>query len=67
VIELLIVAIASDLATAIGVLPAFFLRTVSGRFNGLATACAGGMMLSASMFALAEEALNRGSALVVTA
>jgi ZIP family zinc transporter len=67
VIELLIVAIASDLATAIGVLPAFFLHTVNGRFNGLATACAGGMMLSASMFALGEEALNRGSALVVTA
>jgi zinc transporter ZupT len=67
VIEVLIVAIASDLATALGVLPAFFLQTAHGRFQGLATACAGGMMLSASMFALADEALNRGSALIVSA
>ena len=66
-IEVLIVAIASDLATAVGVLPAFFLQTVHGRFQGLATACAGGMMLSASLFALADEALNRGSPFVVSA
>ena len=66
-IEVVIVAIASDLATAVGVLPAFFLQTVHGRFQGIATACAGGMMLSASLFALADEALNRGSGLVVSA
>jgi zinc transporter ZupT len=67
VIEVLVVALASDLATAIGVVPAFFLQTVPGRFQGLATAAAGGMMLSASMFALADEALNQGGAFGVTA
>jgi zinc transporter ZupT len=67
VIEVLIVAIASDLATAAGVLPAFWLHSVHRQFHGLATACAGGMMLSASMFALGDTALNRGGALVVSA
>jgi zinc transporter, ZIP family len=64
--EVLIVAIASDLATALGVLPVVFLESARGRWHGLATAAAGGMMLSASMFALADEALRRGSALSVT-
>jgi hypothetical protein len=67
VIEVLVVAVASDLATAIGVPPAFFLKGVPGRWQGLATAAAGGMMLSASMFALTEEALDRGGTFSVTA
>jgi zinc transporter ZupT len=67
VIEVLAVAIASDLATALGVLPVFFLRNVHSRWQGLATACAAGMMLSASLFALADEALRRGGAFVVSA
>jgi zinc transporter ZupT len=66
VIEVLIVSIASDLATALGVIPVFLLRHAHGRWYGLAAAAAGGMMLSASVFALAEEALRRGGALIVT-
>jgi zinc transporter ZupT len=67
VIEVLLVAIASALATALGVLPVFFLPRVHPRWQGLATAGAGGMMLAASLFALADEALRRGGAVVVSA
>jgi zinc transporter ZupT len=65
--EVFLVALASDLATAIGVLPVFFLNRLHQRWQGLASAAAGGMMLSASWFALADQALRRASPLAVVA
>jgi zinc transporter ZupT len=65
VVEVLLAAIVSDLATGIGALPFAFLDRVSPRWTGIAGAGAGGMMLSASVFALADKALRRGSAIEV--
>jgi len=55
------VAVITDLATGLGALPFAFVRKMSPRWEGLAGAVAGGMMISASVFALAGQALNRGS------
>jgi len=55
-------AILSDLATAVGVLPLIALNPANQKWPGLMAAAAGGMMLSASIFALAEKALIRGTA-----
>ena len=54
------VALATDLATGLGALPFFFVRTLSRRLQGWAYAIAGGMMISASVFSLAEQGLGRG-------
>lgn len=66
-IEVFLVALAGDFATALGVLPVFFLHRLHARWQGLAGAAAGGMMLSASVFALADQALHRASAFTVVA
>jgi len=55
------VALATDLATGVGALPFFFVRTLSLRWQGIAYAVAGGMMISASVFSLAEQGLGRGA------
>jgi len=55
-----LVALATDLATGLGALPFFFVPTLSDRLRGLAYAVAGGMMVSASVFSLAEAGLARG-------
>lgn len=55
------VAVATDLATGLGALPFAFVRKLSERWQGIAAAVAGGMMISASVFTLAEQALRRGS------
>jgi zinc transporter ZupT len=65
--EVLVVALLTALTTGLGVAPfAFFTRT-SERWPGIATAAASGMMLSASVFALADKALRLGNAFEVVA
>jgi ZIP family zinc transporter len=59
------VALFTALATGLGALPVLFLRNTDPRWRGIAAATASGMMLSASVFALADEALSRGAALEV--
>ncbi len=66
-IEVFLAALVSDLATGLGALPFLFLDRVGPRWNGMAAAAASGMMLSASVFALADKALHRGNALEVIA
>jgi len=63
--EVFWVALLTDLATGLGVLPFAFFKREHERWSGLATAIAGGMMLSASVFALADKALRRGNAVEV--
>ncbi|MGE5242715.1 MAG: ZIP family metal transporter [Betaproteobacteria bacterium] len=60
-------ALATDFATGLGALPFAFLKETSARWQGFAAAGAGGMMLSASVFALADKALRAGNALEVIA
>jgi zinc transporter, ZIP family len=64
-LEVFLAALVSDLATGLGALPFAFIDRVGPRWNGMASAAAGGMMLSASVFALADRALRRGSAIEV--
>ena len=54
-------ALATDLATGLGALPFAFVRTLSRNWQGMLTAAAAGMMLSASVFTLTGEALQNGS------
>ncbi len=56
------VALGTDLATGLGALPFFFVRKLSERWQGLAYAIAGGMMVSAAVFGLAKQGLGRGAA-----
>lgn len=65
--QVLLVAVLSDLATGLGALPFVFVRTMSKRWEGVANAVAGGMMISVSVFTLSDQGLRRGSALVVVA
>ena len=53
------------LCTGLGALPVLFLKNTEPRWRGIAAATASGMMLSASVFALADEALSRGDAIEV--
>ena len=59
------VALLTALATGLGALPVLFLKNSEPRWRGIAAATASGMMLSASVFALADEALGRGDAIEV--
>src|SRR3990170_2744467 len=61
VIQVFVVALLTDLATGLGALPFAFVRHPSVRWQGIASAVAGGMMISASVFSLADQALRRGS------
>lgn len=54
------VALATDLATGLGAIPFFFVRKFSVRWQGIAYSVAGGMMISAAVFSLAEQGLGRG-------
>ena len=65
--EVFWVALLTDLATGLGILPFAFFKRAQERWSGLATAIASGMMLSASVFALADKALRRGNAVEVSA
>lgn len=55
------VAVLTDLATGLGALPFVFVRRLSDAWQGMMTAAAGGMMISASVFTLAGEALRAGA------
>ena len=55
------VALLTDLATGLGALPFVFKRELSKRWEGISCAIAGGMMVSASVFSLAEQGLKRGN------
>jgi len=55
-----LVALVTDLATGLGALPFFFFPTISPRWQGAAYSTAGGMMISAAVFSLAEQGLGRG-------
>jgi zinc transporter, ZIP family len=59
------VALFTAFATGLGALPVLFLKDSEPRWRGIAAATASGMMLSASVFALADEALGRGDAIEV--
>jgi ZIP family zinc transporter len=65
-VEVLIVASLTALATGVGVLPFGVFPRASDRWPGIATAAASGMMLSASVFALADKALRLGNAVEVS-
>jgi ZIP family zinc transporter len=58
-------ALLSDLATGLGAFPVLLLRRVEPRWHAVMTGVASGMMVSASIFALADKALRRGAALDV--
>ena len=64
-LEVFVAALVSDLATGLGALPFGIIDRVAPRWHGMAGAAAGGMMLSASVFALADKALREGDALAV--
>lgn len=59
--KVLWVAVLTDLATGLGALPFAFLRRPSDSWQGMMTAAAAGMMLSASVFTLTGEALQAGA------
>jgi zinc transporter ZupT len=61
------VALFTAVATGVGALPVLILKNTEPRWRGIAAATASGMMLSASVFALADEALGRGGAAEVVA
>ena len=62
-----VVAALTAVATGLGALPFLLLKSSNGRWRGIAESVASGMMLSASVFALADKALRRGNALEVIA
>lgn len=61
VLQVFLVALLTDLATGLGALPFAFVRNPSSSYQGMMTAAAAGMMLSASVFTLAGEALQAGA------
>ncbi|GBD39853.1 Zinc transporter ZupT [bacterium HR37] len=68
VLQVFTVALLTDLATGLGVLPFVFVKNnMSKRWQGIASAVAGGMMISASVFSLANEAIVHGSVLEAVA
>jgi len=65
--EVFVIALLTDFATGLGVLPLALFDRHSTRWTGLTTALAAGMMLSASIFALADKALRLGQVVDVVA
>ena len=55
------VAFVTDLATGLGAIPFAFVRQLSLPWQGMMTSAAAGMMLSASVFTLTGEALQKGA------
>lgn len=55
------IALLTDLATGLGAVPFAFRRELSKRWEGISCAVAGGMMVSAAVFSLADQGLHRGS------
>ncbi len=56
-----VAALVTDLATGLGAVPFFFVRTLSARIKGAFTAAAAGMMTTASVLQLLGEGLERVS------
>ena len=67
VLEVFVVALLTDIATGLGVVPVAVAPRESARWPGITAAVAGGMMLSASIFALADKALRLGQVVDVVA
>lgn len=65
-LEVFLAALVTAIATGLGVLPFARVGDATSRWSGVATAAASGMMLSASVFALADKALRRGNAAEVS-
>ena len=65
-LEVFLAALVTAVATGFGVLPFARVDDTTSRWSGIATASASGMMLSASVFALADKALRRGNAIEVS-
>jgi zinc transporter ZupT len=59
--QVFLIALLTDLATGLGAVPFAFTRELSRRWEGISCAVAGGMMISASVFSLAEQGLRQGS------
>lgn len=59
VLEVFLVALATDLATGLGALPLATVPRLSPHWQGIAFALAAGMMVSASVFGLAEQGLRK--------
>ena len=57
----IIAGVISALATGLGVLPFMFFCNMTVTWKGIASAVAGGMMLGASVFSLADEGLKVGT------
>lgn len=64
--QVLWVSLLTAVATGVGAVPFAFVPSLSMRWEGIASALAGGMMISASVFTLAEKALDAGSLWQVT-
>lgn len=64
-LEVFVAALVSDLATGLGALPFLYFDRFEQRWFGIAGGVASGMMLSASVFALADKAIHRGGAIPV--
>lgn len=56
----------AGLATSLGALPVFFLKSINRKFYSAALGFSAGIMLSASFFSLLLPALERGSIFQVT-
>jgi zinc transporter ZupT len=65
IFHVFIAALLTALATGLGAIPFLFVPRMSARAQGIAAAAAGGMMIAASVFVLAEEALQRGNVVQV--
>lgn len=59
--QVFLIALLTDFATGLGAVPFAFTRELSRRWEGISCAIAGGMMISASVFSLAEQGLRQGS------
>jgi zinc transporter, ZIP family len=66
VVRVFLAALVTALATGLGALPFAFVPRMSERAHGIAASAAGGMMIAASVFVLADEALHRGSVIQVS-
>jgi ZIP family zinc transporter len=62
VLQVFVAAALTDLATGLGAVPFWFVRTLRSRWQGVSYATAGGMMISAAVFSLASQGLGRGQA-----
>jgi ZIP family zinc transporter len=65
-LQVFLMALLTAVATGLGALPFAFVPELAPRWKAAMVSAAGGMMISASVFSLAVEALQRGSVWEVT-